>query len=195
MTRFKRAIDIICYLIIILTILLLNVASFDSVYGVIYESFPTLSEYLYGIVTILSVISLIFIIVKIMSSIKKKQLAKFIQLNDGDTSLEVSVDAVKNVVQGAVGSHDEVFQVDSTIELKTKDGKQNIYVTVNCGIDKNLLVDVNLGEFCSVLQDDVNNELESFLGIAVDEVNIKVFEVENKAENGIDNKGRSRTIN
>ncbi|MDY5437350.1 hypothetical protein, partial [Peptostreptococcus porci] len=91
--------------------------------------------------------------------------------------------------------HDEVFQVDSTIELKTKDGKQNIYVTVNCGIDKNLLVDVNLGEFCSVLQDDVNNGLESFLGIAVDEVNIKVFEVENKAENGIDNKGRSRTIN
>lgn len=195
MTRFKRAIDIICYLIIILTILLLNVASFDSVYGVIYESFPTLSEYLYGIVTVLSVISLIFIIVKMMSSIKKKQLAKFIQLNDGDTSLEVSVDAVKNVVQGAVSSHDEVFQVDSTIELKTKDGKQNIYVTVNCGIDKNLLVDVNLGEFCSVLQDDVNNELESFLGIAVDEVNIKVFEVENKAENGIDNKGRSRTIN
>lgn len=195
MTRFKRAIDIICYLIIILTILLLNVVSFDSVYGVIYESFPTLSEYLYGIVTVLSVISLIFIIVKMMSSIKKKQLAKFIQLNDGDTSLEVSVDAVKNVVQGAVGSHDEVFQVDSTIELKTKDGKQNIYVTVNCGIDKNLLVDVNLGEFCSVLQDDVNNELESFLGIAVDEVNIKVFEVENKAENGIDNKGRSRTIN
>ncbi|MDY5435892.1 hypothetical protein, partial [Peptostreptococcus porci] len=151
MTRFKRAIDIICYLIIILTILLLNVASFDSVYGVIYESFPMLNEYLYGIVTILSVISLIFIIVKMMSSIKKKQLAKFIQLNDGDTSLEVSVDAVKNVVQGAVGSHDEVFQVDSTIELKTKDGKQNIYVTVNCGIDKNLLVDVNLGEFCSVL--------------------------------------------
>lgn len=195
MTRFKRAIDIICYLIIILTILLLNVASFDSVYGVIYESFPMLNEYLYGIVTILSVISLIFIIVKIMNSIKKKQLAKFIQLNDGDTSLEVSVDAVKNVVQGAVGSHDEVFQVDSTIELKTKDGKQNIYVTVNCGIDKNLLVDINLGEFCSVLQDDVNNELESFLGIAVDEVNIKVFEVENKAENGIDNKGRSRTIN
>ncbi|MDY5480084.1 MAG: alkaline shock response membrane anchor protein AmaP [Peptostreptococcus porci] len=195
MTRFKRAIDIICYLIIILTILLLNVVSFDTVYGVIYESFPTLSEYLYGIVTVLSVISLIFIIVKMMSSIKKKQLAKFIQLNDGDTSLEVSVDAVKNVVQGAVGSHDEVFQVDSTIELKTKDGKQNIYVTVNCGIDKNLLVDVNLGEFCSVLQDDVNNELESFLGIAVDEVNIKVFEVENKAENGIDNKGRSRTIN
>ncbi len=195
MTRFKRAIDIICYLIIILTILLLNVASFDSVYGVIYESFPTLSEYLYGIVTVLSVISLIFIIVKMMSSIKKKQLAKFIQLNDGDTSLEVSVDAVKNVVQGAVSSHDEVFQVDSTIELKTKDGKQNIYVTVNCGVDKNLLVDVNLGEFCSVLQDDVNNELESFLGIAVDEVNIKVFEVENKAENGIDNKGRSRTIN
>lgn len=195
MTRFKRAIDIICYLIIILTILLLNVVSFDSVYGVIYESFPTLSEYLYGIVTILSVISLIFIIVKMMSSIKKKQLAKFIQLNDGDTSLEVSVDAVKNVVQGAVSSHDEVFQVDSTIELKTKDGKQNIYVTVNCGIDKNLLVDINLGEFCSVLQDDVNNELESFLGIAVDEVNIKVFEVENKAENGIDNKSRSRTIN
>lgn len=195
MTRFKRAIDIICYLIIILTILLLNVASFDSVYGVIYESFPTLSEYLYGIVTVLSVISLIFIIVKMMSSIKKKQLAKFIQLNDGDTFLEVSVDAVKNVVQGAVSSHDEVFQVDSTIELKTKDGNQNIYVTVNCGIDKNLLVDVNLGEFCSVLQDDVNNELESFLGIAVDEVNIKVFEVENKAENGIDNKGRSRTIN
>lgn len=195
MTRFKRAIDIICYLIIILTILLLNVVSFDSVYGVIYESFPTLSEYLYGIVTILSVISLFFIIVKMMSSIKKKQLAKFIQLNDGDTSLEVSVDAVKNVVQGAVSSHDEVFQVDSTIELKTKDGKQNIYVTVNCGIDKNLLVDVNLGEFCSVLQDDVNNELESFLGIAVDEVNIKVFEVENKAENGIDNKSRSRTIN
>lgn len=195
MTRFKRAIDIICYLIIILTILLLNVVSFDSVYGVIYESFPTLSEYLYGIVTVLSVISLIFIIVKMMSSIKKKQLAKFIQLNDGDTSLEVSVDAVKNVVQGAVGSHDEVFQVDSTIELKTKDGKQNIYVTVNCGVDKNLLVDVNLGEFCSVLQDAVNNELESFLGIAVDEVNIKVFEVENKAENGIDNKGRSRTIN
>ncbi|MDY6232959.1 alkaline shock response membrane anchor protein AmaP [Peptostreptococcus porci] len=194
MTRFKRAIDIICYLII-LTILLLNVVSFDSVYGVIYESFPTLSEYLYGIVTVLSVISLIFIIVKMMSSIKKKQLAKFIQLNDGDTSLEVSVDAVKNVVQGAVSSHDEVFQVDSTIELKTKDGKQNIYVTVNCGVDKNLLVDVNLGEFCSVLQDDVNNELESFLGIAVDEVNIKVFEVENKAENGIDNKGRSRTIN
>ena len=194
MTRFKRAIDIICYLII-LTILLLNVVSFDSVYGVIYESFPTLSEYLYGIVTILSVISLIFIIVKMMSSIKKKQLAKFIQLNDGDTSLEVSVDAVKNVVQGAVSSHDEVFQVDSTIELKTKDGKQNIYVTVNCGIDKNLLVDINLGEFCSVLQDDVNNELESFLGIAVDEVNIKVFEVENKAENGIDNKSRSRTIN
>lgn len=195
MTRFKRAIDIICYLIIILTILLLNVVSFDSVYGVIYESFPTLSEYLYGIVTVLSVISLIFIIVKMMSSIKKKQLAKFIQLNDGDTSLEVSVDAVKNVVQGAVSSHDEVFQVDSTIELKTKDGKQNIYVTVNCGIDKNLLVDINLGEFCSVLQDDVNNELESFLGIAVDEVNIKVFEVENKAENGIDNKSRSRTIN
>lgn len=195
MTRFKRAIDIICYLIIILTILLLNVVSFDSVYGVIYESFPTLSEYLYGIVTILSVISLFFIIVKMMSSIKKKQLAKFIQLNDGDTSLEVSVDAVKNVVQGAVSSHDEVFQVDSTIELKTKDGKQNIYVTVNCGIDKNLLVDINLGEFCSVLQDDVNNELESFLGIAVDEVNIKVFEVENKAENGIDNKSRSRTIN
>lgn len=195
MTRFKRAIDIICYLIIILTILLLNVVSFDSVYGVIYESFPTLSEYLYGIVTVLSVISLIFIIVKIMNSIKKKQLAKFIQLNDGDTSLEVSVDAVKNVVQGAVGSHDEVFQVDSTIEVKLKDGKQNIYVTVNCSIDKNLLVDVNLGEFCSVLQDDVNNELESFLGIAVDEVNIKVFEVENKAENGIDNKGRSRTIN
>lgn len=195
MTRFKRAIDIICYLIIILTILLLNVVSFDSVYGVIYESFPTLSEYLYGIVTVLSVISLIFIIVKMMSSIKKKQLAKFIQLNDGDTSLEVSVDAVKNVVQGAVGSHDEVFQVDSTIELKTKDGKQNIYVTVNCGVDKNLLVDINLGEFCSVLQDDVNNELESFLGIEVDEVNIKVFEVENKAENGIDNKGRSRTIN
>lgn len=195
MTRFKRAIDIICYLIIILTILLLNVVSFDSVYGVIYESFPMLSEYLYGIVTILSVISLIFIIVKMMSSIKKKQLAKFIQLNDGDTSLEVSVDAVKNVVQGAVSSHDEVFQVDSTIELKTKDGKQNIYVTVNCGIDKNLLVDTNLGEFCSVLQDDVNNELESFLGIAVDEVNIKVFEVENKAENGIDNKSRSRTIN
>lgn len=195
MTRFKRAIDIICYLIIILTILLLNVVSFDSVYGVIYESFPMLSEYLYGIVTILSVISLIFIIVKMMSSIKKKQLAKFIQLNDGDTSLEVSVDAVKNVVQGAVSSHDEVFQVDSTIELKTKDGKQNIYVTVNCGIDKNLLVDINLGEFCSVLQDDVNNELESFLGIAVDEVNIKVFEVENKAENGIDNKSRSRTIN
>ena len=194
MTRFKRAIDIICYLII-LTILLLNVVSFDSVYGVIYESFPTLSEYLYGIVTILSVISLIFIIVKMMSSIKKKQLAKFIQLNDGDTSLEVSVDAVKNVVQGAVSSHDEVFQVDSTIELKTKDGKQNIYVTVNCGIDKNLLVDINLGEFCSVLQDDVNNELESFLGIAVDEVNIKVFEVENKAENGIGNKSRSRTIN
>ncbi|MDY4561007.1 MAG: alkaline shock response membrane anchor protein AmaP [Peptostreptococcus porci] len=194
MTRFKRAIDIICYLII-LTILLLNVVSFDSVYGVIYESFPTLSEYLYGIVTILSVISLFFIIVKMMSSIKKKQLAKFIQLNDGDTSLEVSVDAVKNVVQGAVSSHDEVFQVDSTIELKTKDGKQNIYVTVNCGIDKNLLVDINLGEFCSVLQDDVNNELESFLGIAVDEVNIKVFEVENKAENGIDNKSRSRTIN
>lgn len=195
MTRFKRAIDIICYLIIILTILLLNVVSFDSVYGVIYESFPMLSEYLYGIVTVLSVISLFFIIVKMMSSIKKKQLAKFIQLNDGDTSLEVSVDAVKNVVQGAVSSHDEVFQVDSTIELKTKDGKQNIYVTVNCGIDKNLLVDVNLGEFCSVLQDDVNNELESFLGIAVDEVNIKVFEVENKAENGIDNKGKSRTIN
>ncbi|MDY2794249.1 alkaline shock response membrane anchor protein AmaP [Peptostreptococcus porci] len=195
MTRFKRAIDIICYLIIILTILLLNVVSFDSVYGVIYESFPMLSEYLYGIVTVLSVISLIFIIVKMMSSIKKKQLAKFIQLNDGDTSLEVSVDAVKNVVQGAVSSHDEVFQVDSTIELKTKDGKQNIYVTVNCGIDKNLLVDINLGEFCSVLQDDVNNELESFLGIAVDEVNIKVFEVENKAENGIDNKSRSRTIN
>ncbi|MDY5965081.1 MAG: alkaline shock response membrane anchor protein AmaP [Peptostreptococcus porci] len=195
MTRFKRAIDIICYLIIILTILLLNVVSFDSVYGVIYESFPTLSEYLYGIVTVLSVISLIFIIVKMMSSIKKKQLAKFIRLNDGDTSLEVSVDAVKNVVQGAVSSHDEVFQVDSTIELKTKDGKQNIYVTVNCGVDKNLLVDVNLGEFCSVLQDDVNNDLESFLGIAVDEVNIKVFEVENKAENGIDNKGRSRTIN
>lgn len=195
MTRFKRAIDIICYLIIILTILLLNVVSFDSVYGVIYESFPMLSEYLYGIVTVLSVISLIFIIVKMMSSIKKKQLAKFIQLNDGDTSLEVSVDAVKNVVQGAVSSHDEVFQVDSTIELKTKDGKQNIYVTVNCGIDKNLLVDINLGEFCSVLQDDVNNELESFLGIAVDEVNIKVFQVENKAENGIDNKSRSRTIN
>lgn len=195
MTRFKRAIDIICYLIIILTILLLNVVSFDSVYGVIYESFPMLSEYLYGIVTVLSVISLIFIIVKMMSSIKKKQLAKFIQLNDGDTSLEVSVDAVKNVVQGAVSSHDEVFQVDSTIELKTKDGKQNIYVTVNCGIDKNLLVDINLGEFCSVLKDDVNNELESFLGIAVDEVNIKVFEVENKAENGIDNNSRSRTIN
>ncbi|SFE53346.1 hypothetical protein [Peptostreptococcus sp. D1] len=88
-----------------------------------------------------------------------------------------------------------VFQADSTIEVKTKDGKQNIYATVNCGIDKDLLVDINLGELCSILQVDVNNELESFLGIAVDKVSIRVFEAESKAENGIDNKNRSRNIN
>lgn len=191
MTRFKRAIDIICYLIIISTILLLNVALFDSAYGLIYAKATILNGYLYGIITILSVISLIFIIVKIISSIRKKPLATFIQLKDADTSLEVSVDAVKNVAQTAVSSHDEVFQADSTIEVKTKDGKQNIYATVNCGIDKDLLVDINLGELCSILQVDVNNELESFLGIAVDKVSIRVFE----AENGIDNKNRSRNIN
>lgn len=209
MSRYKKVVNCIFYSIIILTIVLLYMIAFDMYYGSILRYIPYLDANIKNIATVMAIISITFSLLKFILYIMEKNSKYYFIIFENNGSVEISVNSIKNTTLNILSKYEEILESFVSVKIMSGRSDQNIILNIKCGIDNSLMrknvneaieeigEDIsdenifmpffNVSEFCNKIQKNIHEELENFVGVGIEKVNIKIYGID-RANNKETNK-------
>lgn len=212
MSKLKKTLSVIYYLVILLMVLILYSANFDIGFASILSQKILSLEYGEITITLFSSLVVIISFIKIITTVLQRTLERYFTLFEDSGNVSISDTAINKVVENSLNSFDEVLE--HTISTKIRDdknGESRIIVNIKCGLNEELCrrkgyyeeKEINLEErvenqkedstennknymsindFCNKIQRYVHSSLEKFLSLKVEQVNIKFYDIKQRED-------------
>ena len=139
MSRFKKLINIIYYLIsiILLLALLLMLNSKNYLAHRILDVIAS-NEIFIMALGVLGAIVLLVLLLKLIGSILQKTDEKYLYLFEDDGDVCISDTAIEKTVKNALREFEEVIEYTVKIKIKNKEEDSKVRVKIKCGLDENI---------------------------------------------------------
>ncbi len=139
MSRFKKFVNIIYYLISIglLTILLILLNEKEEIFSNIAEEISINKEFL-PVLSIFTAILLFISLAKLLGNILQKTDEKYLYLFDKDGQVSISNTAIEKTLANSLEEFEEIVEYRVGLKVKNKDEKSKVRIKIKCGLDESI---------------------------------------------------------
>ena len=185
MSRFKKLINIIYYLISIISLLtFLLMLNSDNYISQKFLS-EINSEEVLIVLSVFCGMMLLVSLFKLLGSILQKTNEKYLYLFDDDGEVCISDTSIEKTVKNALREFEEVIEYTVKIKIKNKEDKSKVKIRIKCGLDESICKAkgyydyLNHSDFEKKIKNDEDKEVVNKESVSKDDFAPEIVDVIN----------------